>query len=320
MPEFVPGEAKTAVAPVVIRPAGLSCEAEIFLGPDETTKVVTSGRIPFTSTGASQDVRLPVAMPAAEGTYHVYVDVSVEDLLIGAYQAVEDVVVIPGEPPLPPPGTGVPTEAEIEAVKATVRYRLDHLWFDPCAGIYPPGGNEAVLEAVKPIEDLQARVNAEIARIQAEEREAVAEWYAEEDRLDAIQAKFYAINYDFFVERINACSISTSGRLSWKCVAPDGRYGCPNPDGLWWRSEHPEATVYNYLTSDERALIEEWNAGWFADRHMRFWSRSLYNAARAAWQSAQDAGLEYQARWKSLVRLHDELRIDYWYCGVPLGY
>lgn len=93
MPEFAPGEAKTAIAPITVSPSGLSCEAEIFLGPDETTKVVTSGRVSFVSTGVSQNVRLPVAMPAAEGTYHVYVDVSVEDLLIGAYQAVEDVII-----------------------------------------------------------------------------------------------------------------------------------------------------------------------------------------------------------------------------------
>ncbi|GAH89507.1 unnamed protein product, partial [marine sediment metagenome] len=71
MPQFAPSELKTAVAPITVQPAGLSSEVEIFLGPNETTKVATSGRIPFTSTGASQEVRLPVAMPATTGTYHV---------------------------------------------------------------------------------------------------------------------------------------------------------------------------------------------------------------------------------------------------------
>jgi len=93
MLEFAPGESKTAIAPIKVSPAGLSCEAEIFLGPDEATKVATSGRIPFTSTGYSQNVHLPVAMPAAEGTYYVYIDVYAEGLLIGAYQAVEDVII-----------------------------------------------------------------------------------------------------------------------------------------------------------------------------------------------------------------------------------
>ncbi len=75
MPQFAPGESKTAIAPITVKPAGLSCEAELFLGPDELTKVATSGLVPFTSTGASQEVQLPVAMPSEEGTYHVFIDV-----------------------------------------------------------------------------------------------------------------------------------------------------------------------------------------------------------------------------------------------------
>lgn len=94
MPQFAPGESKTAIAPIMVKPAGLSCEAEIFLGPDELTKVATSGRIPFTSTGAEQDVSLPVTMPAMEGTFHVYADVYAEGLLVAAYQALEDVVIV----------------------------------------------------------------------------------------------------------------------------------------------------------------------------------------------------------------------------------
>ncbi|MBA7628105.1 hypothetical protein ES703_35575 [subsurface metagenome] len=93
MPEFAPGEVKTAIAPVTVQPSGLSCEAEVFLGPNELTKVATSGLIPFVSTGVSQGVRLPVPMPTVEGTYHVYIDVYAEGLLIAAYQALEDVIV-----------------------------------------------------------------------------------------------------------------------------------------------------------------------------------------------------------------------------------
>lgn len=93
MPQFAGGELKAAIAPITVSPSGLSCEAEVFLGPDEVTKVATSGRIPFTSTGARQDVRLPLAMPAAEGSYHVYIDVHAGGYLIAAYQAIEDVVI-----------------------------------------------------------------------------------------------------------------------------------------------------------------------------------------------------------------------------------
>ncbi|GAH19780.1 unnamed protein product, partial [marine sediment metagenome] len=95
MPEFTPGEAKAAIAPIMVKPSGLGCEAEIFLGPNEATKVATSGRIAFTSTGASQGVRLPIAMPSTEGTYHVFIDVYAEGLLVAAYQAIEDVVIAP---------------------------------------------------------------------------------------------------------------------------------------------------------------------------------------------------------------------------------
>jgi len=95
MHEFAPGEAKMAVAPITVSPSGLACQAEVFLGPDEMTKVVTSGLVPFTSTGVSQDVSLPVTMPSAEGSYHVYIDVYAEGILIAAYQAIEDVIITP---------------------------------------------------------------------------------------------------------------------------------------------------------------------------------------------------------------------------------
>lgn len=93
MPQFAPGEERIAIAPIKVMPSGLSCEAELFLGADEATKVATSGMIGFTSTGVSQDVFLPVIMPATEGTYHVFIDIYAEGLLIAAYEAIEDVVI-----------------------------------------------------------------------------------------------------------------------------------------------------------------------------------------------------------------------------------
>ncbi|GAI79136.1 unnamed protein product, partial [marine sediment metagenome] len=38
-------------------------------------------------------------MPTEEGSYHVYIDILAEGLLIGAYQAIEDVVIAPLAPP-----------------------------------------------------------------------------------------------------------------------------------------------------------------------------------------------------------------------------
>lgn len=94
-PTFYSGSAHAATAPIIVLPSGLSCEVELFLGPDDLTKVATSGLVPFVSTGASQDVYLPIIMPVSEGTYHVYIDVYVEGLLIAAYQAIDDVSIIP---------------------------------------------------------------------------------------------------------------------------------------------------------------------------------------------------------------------------------
>ncbi|GAJ07118.1 unnamed protein product, partial [marine sediment metagenome] len=86
MPEFSPSESRTAKAPIAVSPAGLSCSAELYLVSD-STKVVTSGLIPFTSTGAKQNITLPITMPSAEGTYPVWLDVYAGGTLIAAYQA-----------------------------------------------------------------------------------------------------------------------------------------------------------------------------------------------------------------------------------------
>jgi len=95
-PILAPGSSKTASVPITAKPAGMACEVETFLGPNETTKVVTSGRKPFTSTGASQSVNCPITMPIVEGAaYHVYIDVYTGGFKFIAGIATEDVV-IPG--------------------------------------------------------------------------------------------------------------------------------------------------------------------------------------------------------------------------------
>lgn len=92
MPQFAPGEVKSARAPITVKPSGLSCSAELYL-VSNGAKVATSGIKLFTSTGAKQDVSLPITMPGAEGVYPVYLDIFTNGLLIGAYKAVEDVVI-----------------------------------------------------------------------------------------------------------------------------------------------------------------------------------------------------------------------------------
>ena len=93
MPPFSPSEMKTAIAPITAKPSGMTCEAELFLGPDETTKVAFSGRIPFVSTGAAKNVSLPITMPSAPGSYHGYIDVYTGGLRFLAYKTKEDVTI-----------------------------------------------------------------------------------------------------------------------------------------------------------------------------------------------------------------------------------
>lgn len=97
-PVMGPGTPQAAVAPITVAPAGLSCDAELYLGPSEGTKIVTSGLRPFVSTGAVQSVRLPITMPTAGGVaYHVFLDVYAEGFLLVAYIATEDVIIPSGE-------------------------------------------------------------------------------------------------------------------------------------------------------------------------------------------------------------------------------
>lgn len=97
-PVIGPGATRTATAPIIVSPSGLSCNAELYLGPDETTKVVTSGMIAFTSTGTPQLMSFPVTMPSPGGfAYHVYLDVYTEGFLLVAYIATEDVLIPAGE-------------------------------------------------------------------------------------------------------------------------------------------------------------------------------------------------------------------------------
>lgn len=89
-PIMAPGSTRTAVAPITVLPAGLSCNGELYLG----AKVATSGLVAFTSTGAVQSVRFPVTMPTVGGVaYKVYLDIFVAGILIAAYVATEDVVI-----------------------------------------------------------------------------------------------------------------------------------------------------------------------------------------------------------------------------------
>lgn len=83
----------TATATFPVSPAGLACEAELWLSKDGVTKDATSGLRSFTSTGAPQAVSLPVTMPAGGYEYQVFLDVFANGMFIAAYKATENVIV-----------------------------------------------------------------------------------------------------------------------------------------------------------------------------------------------------------------------------------
>lgn len=90
---FAPGEVRTATAKITVSPSGLNCNAELFLGPNETTKSATSGLVPFKSTGSIQPVKLGVTMPKGGVLYHVYLDIYADSVRILAAQGIDDIVI-----------------------------------------------------------------------------------------------------------------------------------------------------------------------------------------------------------------------------------
>jgi PKD repeat protein len=81
---FSPGSQHTATVPVKGTPTNVSMQAEVWLGPDSSTKVATSGQIPFTAAGANQNVACPVTMPSA-GNYQVFIDLFSGGILFDRY-------------------------------------------------------------------------------------------------------------------------------------------------------------------------------------------------------------------------------------------
>lgn len=96
---FSPGESKIARIPLTVSPAGLNSAVELYLGPDEQSKTVSSGLVSFTSTGQEQMVSLNVIMPTQEGIYHVYIDTYAGGVYLAGYIS-EDIEIGVEEAPL----------------------------------------------------------------------------------------------------------------------------------------------------------------------------------------------------------------------------
>jgi len=94
---FQPSQAKTAKLPLNLDPSlvGLALTAELFLSKDGgTTKAATSGKIPFTAA-TTQNITMPITMPAAAGAYKAYIDILYGNAFFLGFVDVNDIL-IPG--------------------------------------------------------------------------------------------------------------------------------------------------------------------------------------------------------------------------------
>lgn len=92
---FPPSSSKTAVAPVTVVPSGLSCVARLTLSINVSgTPVAATVDVQFTSTGAAQNVSLPITFPAAVGVvYKVLLDILYSGSVMVGYIGTDDIVI-----------------------------------------------------------------------------------------------------------------------------------------------------------------------------------------------------------------------------------
>ena len=236
----------------------------------------------------------------------------------------------PTEPPLPSPGTGVPTEAEVEAVKAVVRYRLDNLSFDVCASIhFTEEMNRAVEYAIAPLKPLEDRYVAEMDAIRASYQVYWDEMDARMKEYDWVNQKLWLIDANLIASRDpSICHVKPEVICYTEYIY--GHWTCmPSNDPL---SQHPLTTIYRYLTPTEVVLINEWEARWdsFGGGEANYSGGTYYSGAyytllvgerQEAIRHEYDLLMkEMEAKLKPLGRAVGMLGIPYWYCGYSLGY
>lgn len=92
MPQFSPNYEAVATVKLTTKPEGLVCSGELYLVADSVV-ASTSGKKEFISTGSKQSIQFPIFMPLTPDTYKVFLDIFTQNILLGAYQAIEDVVI-----------------------------------------------------------------------------------------------------------------------------------------------------------------------------------------------------------------------------------
>jgi len=94
MKAFCPEVMRTPSAKFSTGIAGIPCAIEVFLGPNASTKVATSGLIQYTSSGGIDTVQLPIVMPAVSAIYKAYVDFYINGEFAKGFVGGEDIAIL----------------------------------------------------------------------------------------------------------------------------------------------------------------------------------------------------------------------------------
>lgn len=98
MPEFEPGASKTAIAPMSNPKAkAFDYRGVLYMGVNQ---VAMAEELFHLEPDEIKEIAFPVVMPAAQGTYPVFLDASSNGVLLAHYQAREDVTIVPVGPSL----------------------------------------------------------------------------------------------------------------------------------------------------------------------------------------------------------------------------
>lgn len=91
-----PNAAKTVKFNHNLDLGGITCQQEVFIGPDETHKLTTGGVSNVVMNGVSKDFSVPINMPAVPGVNKIFVTVTYQGQLLLIYAGINGVLVLTG--------------------------------------------------------------------------------------------------------------------------------------------------------------------------------------------------------------------------------